>query len=60
VVTRNSAGRVVLELGKKIARETNNVAECYALLAALLDTANNVVSKLKCPAFVAHDLSGLG
>jgi len=35
VVMRDPAGRVVLELDKKIGRETNNVAEYYALLAAL-------------------------
>jgi len=35
VVMRNPAGQVVLELGKRIGRETNNVAEYYALLAAL-------------------------
>jgi ribonuclease HI len=35
VVIRNAEGRVVLELAKKIGRETNNVAEYYALLAAL-------------------------
>jgi ribonuclease HI len=35
VVIRNAEGQVVLELAKKIGRETNNVAEYYALLAAL-------------------------
>jgi len=37
----NPAGEVIPELGKKIARESNNVAEYHALLAALRDTANN-------------------
>ena len=35
VVVRDPAGKVILELGKNIGRETNNVAEYYALLAAL-------------------------
>jgi ribonuclease HI len=35
VILRNPAGRIILELGKKMGRETNNVAEYYALLAAL-------------------------
>jgi ribonuclease HI len=35
VVLRDPAGKVVLELAKNIGRETNNVAEYYALLAAL-------------------------
>lgn len=35
VVIRDPAGKVVLELAKRIGRETNNVAEYYALLAAL-------------------------
>jgi ribonuclease HI len=35
VVLRDPAGRVVLELAKRLGRETNNVAEYYALLAAL-------------------------
>ena len=35
VVIRNAEGQIVLELAKKIGRETNNVAEYYALLAAL-------------------------
>jgi len=32
---RNPEGKVVLELGKSVGRQTNNVAEYYALLAAL-------------------------
>jgi len=35
VVIRNPTGHVVLELAKRVGRETNNVAEYYALLAAL-------------------------
>jgi ribonuclease HI len=35
VILRDPNGRVVLELGKKLGRDTNNVAEYYALLAAL-------------------------
>lgn len=35
VVIRDAEGRLVLELAKKFGRDTNNVAEYYALLAAL-------------------------
>lgn len=35
VVIRDAGGGIVLELSKHIGRETNNVAEYYALLAAL-------------------------
>ncbi|HXX45814.1 MAG TPA: ribonuclease HI family protein [Candidatus Acidoferrales bacterium] len=35
VVFRDPAGHVILELAKRLGRETNNVAEYYALLAAL-------------------------
>lgn len=35
VVLRDAAGKVILELAKNLGRETNNVAEYYALLAAL-------------------------
>jgi probable phosphoglycerate mutase len=35
VVIRDPEGHVVLELAKRLGRETNNVAEYYALLAAL-------------------------
>lgn len=34
-VIRDASGQIVLELAKHIGRETNNVAEYYALLAAL-------------------------
>ena len=35
VVLRDPSGKVVMELAKRLSRETNNVAEYYALLAAL-------------------------
>ena len=35
VIIRDSEGKLVLELAKKFGRDTNNVAEYYALLAAL-------------------------
>jgi ribonuclease HI len=35
VVMRDPNGKIILELGKKLGRDTNNVAEYYALLAAL-------------------------
>jgi len=35
VIMRDPNGKVILELGKKLGRDTNNVAEYYALLAAL-------------------------
>lgn len=35
VVIRDANGKIVLEMAKRIGRETNNVAEYYALLAAL-------------------------
>jgi ribonuclease HI len=35
VVIRDAEGKLVLELAKKFGRDTNNVAEYYALLAAL-------------------------
>jgi ribonuclease HI len=35
VVMRDPDGHVILELGKRLGRDTNNVAEYYALLAAL-------------------------
>src|SRR5271163_2080629 len=35
VVLRDPTGKVILELAKNLGRETNNVAEYYALLAAL-------------------------
>lgn len=35
VILKDASGRVVFQLGKKLGRQTNNVAEYYALLAAL-------------------------
>lgn len=35
LVLKDPSGKVVFQLGKKIGRQTNNVAEYYALLAAL-------------------------
>jgi len=47
VVIRDASGQVVLELAKKIGRETNNVAEYFALLAALDYAANHGISALR-------------
>jgi ribonuclease HI len=47
VVIRDPEGRVVLELAKKIGRETNNVAEYYALLAALDYAGSQGVNALR-------------
>jgi ribonuclease HI len=35
LVLKDASGKVMFQLGKKIGRQTNNVAEYYALLAAL-------------------------
>lgn len=35
LVLKDASGKVIFQLGKKIGRQTNNVAEYYALLAAL-------------------------
>ena len=43
VVIRDPSGKTILELAKNIGRETNNVAEYYALLAALdYATSHNI------------------
>jgi probable phosphoglycerate mutase len=47
VVIRDPSGKIVLELAKNIGRETNNVAEYYALLAALDYATNNNISALR-------------
>jgi probable phosphoglycerate mutase len=47
VVIRDASGKVVLELAKKLGRETNNVAEYYALLAALDYAANHGITALR-------------
>ena len=47
VVIRDPAGKVILELAKNIGRETNNVAEYYALLAALDYATSHNISSLR-------------
>jgi ribonuclease HI len=47
VVLRDPAGKIILELGKKFGRDTNNVAEYYALLAALDYATTHAISALR-------------
>jgi ribonuclease HI len=47
VVIRDPEGKIVLELAKRLGRETNNVAEYYALLAALDYAATNGIRALR-------------
>jgi ribonuclease HI len=47
VVIRNPEGKLVLELAKKFGRDTNNVAEYYALLAALDYATTHGISALR-------------
>jgi ribonuclease HI len=47
VVIRDPNGKTILELAKNIGRETNNVAEYYALLAALDYATSHNVSALR-------------
>jgi ribonuclease HI len=47
VVIRDPAGQVVLELAKRLGLETNNVAEYYALLAALDYATSQGISALR-------------
>jgi probable phosphoglycerate mutase len=47
VVVRDPAGHVVLELAKRLGRDTNNVAEYYALLAALDYATSRGISALR-------------
>jgi probable phosphoglycerate mutase len=47
VVIRDPAGKIILELAKKLGRETNNVAEYYALLAALDYAVSHNISALR-------------
>jgi ribonuclease HI len=47
VVLRDPSGKTVLELAKNIGRETNNVAEYYALLAALDYATSNDIHALR-------------
>ena len=47
VVIRDPNGKTILELAKNIGRETNNVAEYYALLAALDYVTSHNISALR-------------
>src|SRR5579863_1800924 len=47
VVIRDPAGKVILELAKRLGRETNNAAEYYALLAALDYAVSHGISALR-------------
>jgi ribonuclease HI len=47
VVLRDPNGKVALELAKNIGRETNNVAEYYALLAALDYAASHAIPAIR-------------
>jgi probable phosphoglycerate mutase len=47
VVIRDPAGKIILELAKRLGRETNNVAEYYALLAALDYAVTHGISALR-------------
>src|SRR5580698_5916287 len=47
VVLRDPSGKIVLELAKNIGRETNNVAEYYALLAALDYATSHDIGSLR-------------
>jgi ribonuclease HI len=47
VVIRDPNGKTILELAKDIGRETNNVAEYYALLAALDYATSHNISSLR-------------
>jgi len=47
VIMRDPNGKVILELGKKLGRDTNNVAEYYGLLAALDYAATHNIRALR-------------
>ncbi len=47
VVLRDPQGKIALELAKNIGRETNNVAEYFALLAALDYAASHNIAALR-------------
>lgn len=47
VVMRDPNGNVILELGKRLGHDTNNVAEYYALLAALDYAASSGIKALR-------------
>ena len=47
VVLRDPEGKIILELAKNIGRETNNVAEYFALLAALDYATSHAIRALR-------------
>jgi ribonuclease HI len=47
VVMRDPSGKTVLELAKRLGRDTNNVAEYYALIAALDFAINHGITALR-------------
>jgi ribonuclease HI len=47
VAMRDPSGKIILELAKNIGRETNNVAEYYALLAALDYATSHGITALR-------------
>ena len=47
MILRDAGGKVVFQLCKKLGRQTNNVAEYYALLAALDYAATNGIRALR-------------
>jgi probable phosphoglycerate mutase len=47
IVIRDPDGKIALELGKKLGQTTNNVAEYYALLAALDYATSNRITALR-------------
>lgn len=47
LILKDPSGKVVFQLGKKLGRQTNNVAEYYALLAALDYAVGNGIKALR-------------
>lgn len=47
VIVKDASGKVVFQLGKKLGRQTNNIAEYYALLAALDYAAGHGIKALR-------------
>ncbi len=47
LILKDPSGKVVFQLGKKLGRQTNNVAEYYALLAALDYAVEHTVKALR-------------
>lgn len=47
VILRDPSGKIILEFAKKLGRDTNNVAEYYALLAALDYASSHGISSLR-------------